>query len=211
MTLRLARRTLLAAFLVAPLGAPLAAKSAAAADPSGPVAALNAGLLAIMKAAKTKSFTERAALLKPVVESAFDLPRILRNSVGPRFGSFDEATRAKLLDVFTQFTVASYVANFDGFSGERFEIVAGTRTVGSDQVVATRLVLPDGDPVKLDYQVHDENGSWKIVDVLMDGSISRVAVQRSDFRALLGSGDATRLIDSLSEKVTKLTAGNAAG
>ena len=211
MTLCLARRDLLAALLVAPLGATLLVRSAAAADPAEPVAALNAGLLAIMKAAKTKSFAERTAQLKPIVEHAFDLPRILRNSVGPRFNSFDEATQAKLLDVFTQFTVASYVANFDGFGGERFEIVAGTRAVGNDQVVATRLVLPDSDPVKLDYQMHAEGGSWKIVDVLMDGSISRVAVQRSDFRALLGSGDATRLIDSLSEKVAKLTAGTAAG
>ena len=29
--------------------------------------------------------------------------------------------------------------------------------------------------------------AWKAVDVLLDGTISRVAVQRSDFRSLLGT------------------------
>ncbi len=36
----------------------------------------------------------------------------------------------------------------------------------------------------------DDAGGWRIVDVLLDGSISRVAVQRSDFRSLLGNGGA---------------------
>jgi len=39
-------------------------------------------------------------------------------------------------------------------------------------------------------------GEWKAVDVLADGSISRVAVQRSDFRSLLASGDAPALLAS---------------
>jgi phospholipid transport system substrate-binding protein len=64
-----------------------------------------------------------------------------------------------------------------------------------------------GDPVKLDYVVHRDNGEWKIIDVLLNGSISRVAVQRSDFRALLSSGDAGPLIASLRSKVARLAAG----
>jgi len=43
--------------------------------------------------------------------------------------------------------------------------------------------------------------------VLMDGSISRVAVQRSDFRGLLGQGGAADLIASLQRKVSDLSGG----
>ncbi len=49
--------------------------------------------------------------------------------------------------------------------------------------------------------------AWKAVDVLLDGSISRVAVQRSDFRALVGSGDAGKLIATLRTKTEALEAG----
>ena len=45
------------------------------------------------------------------------------------------------------------------------------------------------------------------VDVLADGSISRVAVQRSDFRRLLSSGGATALIESLNRKISDLSGG----
>ena len=40
-----------------------------------------------------------------------------------------------LLDVFTEFTVASYAANFDDNGGKRFDIMPVTRHVGVDEVV----------------------------------------------------------------------------
>ena len=45
------------------------------------------------------------------------------------------------------------------------------------------------------------------VDVLADGSISRVAVQRSDFRRLVARGGAQALIDSLNQKTADLSGG----
>ncbi len=44
------------------------------------------------------------------------------------------------------------------------------------------------------------------MDVLLDGSISRVAVQRSDFRSLLEGGPSA-LVDSLRRKVADLSGG----
>ncbi len=55
-----------------------------------------------------------------------------------------------------------------------------------------------------------ENGSWKAVDVLADGSISRVAVQRSDFRQLLADGTGQDLVASLTAKVASLSDGSLA-
>jgi phospholipid transport system substrate-binding protein len=71
-------------------------------------------------------------------------------------------------------------------------------------VVQTRIVPPVGDPTRLDYVVHGD----KVVDILLDGSISRVAVQRSDFRSLIGSGDPAPLIAMLRNKTAGLAAGD---
>jgi len=57
--------------------------------------------------------------------------------------------------------------------------------------------------------MRETGGVWHVVDILLDGSISRVAVTRSDFRALLAPGDASKLIDSLRSKVANLVAGTA--
>ncbi len=196
------RRRLLALVLVLP-----AAAGAAEAPPAAPVEILDRAILAVMRAGRTASFGQRMQMLAPAVEVAYDLPFIVARAVGPRFAGFPPRMQAELLAVFTEFTVASYVANFDDYNGERFEILPQTRSVGSDEVVQTVLEQAGGEKLKLDYVMRRQAGGWKIIDVLLNGSISRVAVQRSDFRSLLGGGDAEPLIASLRGKVLRLTAG----
>jgi phospholipid transport system substrate-binding protein len=106
--------------------------------------------------------------------------------------------------VFRRFTVASYVANFDSDDGQHFEVAPSLRTIGTDQVVSTTMVPTKGDKVRLDYVMRQEGADWKIVDVLLDGTISRVAVQRSDFRSVLAQGGAAALMASLERKVVDL-------
>jgi phospholipid transport system substrate-binding protein len=185
-------------------------RPAVAADlpaPAQPIAALTAALLAAMKAGPTESFAARAAALKPVVERAFDLPAILRASIGARWAGFSAVAQGALLQAFTEFTVASWVANFDAYDGERFEVLPELREVGADRVVESRIVPRQGAPTRLDYVMRETDGAWKAVDVLVDGAISRVATQRSDFRALLASGDPTPLLDMLRHKAEALAAG----
>ena len=55
--------------------------------------------------------------------------------------------------------------------------------------------------------MRQEADTWKAVDVLADGSISRVAVQRSDFRRLVTRGGAQALIESLNQKTADLSGG----
>ncbi len=196
--------------LLALLPALAAAPSAWAQDagPAAPIARLDDALLRIMRLGTAHPFAERAGVIGPVVQAVYDLPQILQVSVGPRWGSIPPDQQAKLLEVFTRYTIASYVANFDGFDGQRFEIEPHPRAVGADQVVATRLLARDGDATRIDYQMRRTAAGWQVVDVLLDGSISRVAVQRSDFRSLLAGGGPERLIATLERKVTTLQSGN---
>lgn len=161
-----------------------------------------------MKAGPGASFRARFDRLAPAVDKAFDLTTILSVSVGARWASMDAAAKADLSTVFRTYTIASYVANFGVHDGEIFQIEPETRASGADQVVRTRIVPKSGETVKLDYLVRQSDGVWRIVDVLADGTISRVAVQRSDFRALLGrDGNTAALLDSLRRKIADLSGG----
>ena len=62
---------------------------------------------------------------------------------------------------------------------------------------------------ELDYVMRQSSSAWQAVDVLADGSISRVAVQRSDFRRLVARGGGQGLIDSLNQKTADLSGGAA--
>jgi phospholipid transport system substrate-binding protein len=172
-----------------------------------PLRDLYAALEATMRAGRATPFAQRFEALAPVLDRVFDLETILKVSVGLRWDSLDPAVRAKLLKVFRRFTIATYVANFDKYDGERFRILPVSRESGADRIIGTEIVGGDGQRIRLDYVMRDGSGAWRVVDVLFEGSISRVAVQRSDFRKILASGDADALIGSLHRKIADLSDG----
>jgi phospholipid transport system substrate-binding protein len=183
-------------------------RPASASEITAPVEQLHAGLISIMKAGKTVSFRQRYETIAPVIGRTFDLEAILRQVVGPRWASLPVDQQAALADAFRRYTIASYVANFDTYSGQRFDTEPGVRAVGNDRVVETRIALPGGRAHALDYVMRQESGGWKVVDVLAEGSISRVASQRSEMRSLLADGGGAELLVSLRQKTAELSGGN---
>jgi len=60
-------------------------RTAIASEVTGPVEQLLAGLIAIMKAGKTTTFRQRYDMIAPIVIRTFDLDKILRQAIGPRW------------------------------------------------------------------------------------------------------------------------------
>ncbi|MFL5334608.1 MAG: ABC transporter substrate-binding protein [Geminicoccaceae bacterium] len=173
-----------------------------------PIATFNSALMEAMKAASRGiPFPDRYATLSPVIDRVFDLPGILRACVGPRWSSLSAADRNKLEAAFRRYTAAAWVAQFDNFQGERLEILPDSRRIGQDEVVATQIVGSDGQISRLDYVMRRQGSAWKAVDVLLDGTISRIAVQRSEFRAQLASGGTSALLDGLRQKIGEVSGG----
>jgi phospholipid transport system substrate-binding protein len=204
----LRRRSILA--LVGLAALPLTGHAFAGTAPSDATATisrLNDALLAAMKAGHT-SFNQRFDIIAPAIEQSFDLPAVLAVSVGPSWDSLPPDQQSRLLDAFRRYTVASYVANFDNYAGQTFSVSPNTREIGSDRVIVESRIKPvSGDATELDYVMKQSTAGWKVVDVLAAGSISRVAVQRSDFRHLLSSGGGPALLASLQRKTSDLSGG----
>ena len=201
------RRVLLRLMLVTIAVAVGWGRPASASDITAPVEQLHAGLMSIMKAGKTASFRQRYETIAPVIGQIFDLETILRQVVGPRWPSLLADQQAALADAFRRYTIASYVANFDTYSGQSFDTGPVVRPVGNDRVVETRIASAGGKVHALDYVMRQERGGWKVVDVLAEGSISRVASQRSEMRSLLADGGGAELLVSLRQKTAELSGG----
>jgi phospholipid transport system substrate-binding protein len=176
--------------------------------PIAPIQQLTDGLLRVMKAGSGTPFKQRFDMLAPVIDQVFDLDAVLRTSVGSGWASLAPNQQDMLRPVFRRYTIASYVNNFNSFNGQRFTVDAQTRPAGNnEQVVSSRITSPSGDSHELDYVMRNAGGGWRVVDVLADGAISRVAVQRSDFRRLLSRGGAPALMASLTAKSQDLSDG----
>jgi len=59
----------------------------------------------------------------------------------------------------------------------------------------------------LDYVMRQAGGGWKVVDVLADGVVSRVAAQRSEMRSVLTDAGGAGLLVSLRQKTALLSGG----
>jgi phospholipid transport system substrate-binding protein len=175
---------------------------------TAPVEQLDNALLAAMKAGNTTPFEDRYRALTPVIEKVFNLDAVLAASVGLTWASLPADQKAALAAAFRRYTVSSYATSFNSYNGQSFQVSPTVRTLGNGEVVVnSRLVRADGSSVKLDYVMRQGPAGWQAVDVLTDGSISRVAVQRSDFRELLSSGGAPALAEGLKHKVADLSGG----
>jgi phospholipid transport system substrate-binding protein len=193
----------LALLLAAPVLALAATPEAARVD------ALDQALIATMKAGSANaSFKSRYDALAPVVRDTFNLQVILQNSVGFLWSTVPADQQKQLATLFEQFTVASYVNGFSGYGGQKIEVTGPETALGAKKIVETDIIPPDGSaPTKLNYVMADGPNGWQVTDVLLNGTISKVAIQASDFSALVTTGDASQLIAALKTKIATLSGG----
>jgi len=199
------RIALFAALAALPLGARAATPEAA------PVATLDTALISAMKAGSAnQSFQQRYGTLDPIVKQAFDLPVITQNSVGFLWNTLPAAQQAQLGALFEQFTVDSYVSQFSAYNGEQINLLPAEKALGAKRIIQTQIVPSGGGaPTEIDYVVAQGGTGWQINDVLLNGTISQVAIHSSDFSALVTSGDATQLIAALKSKIATLSGDSA--
>jgi len=204
------RRGLLTAAAILVAMAAIPARGVETNDLVASVQKLVDGLLRVMKAGNGTPFAQRFDMLSPVIEDSFDLSTILQESIGPAWATLPPDQQQMLVQAFRRYTVSSYVINFNSYHGEQLEVQSTPTPVGNgEMIVKTEIVPTSGDRHELAYVMRQGHNGWRVVDVLADGAISQVAVQRSDFRRLLNRGGAQALAESLRRKSSDLSDGQA--
>ena len=130
---------------------------------------------------------------------------MIKYAVGPGWDTASPADQKALTDAFEHMTIAQYAGNFDSFSGEKFVVDPAVTVRGTDHYVSSKLVTKDQTVVFI-YRVRPFGGSWKIIDVLLEGSISQLSVYRSDYAATIKAGGSAALvkkIDNVADKALK--------
>jgi len=197
------KRLTVGAVLTAACGAVALAQ---AATPRAVIERLHASLLEVMQDAAELDYEARYRRLEPVLQDSYDFPFMTRIAVGPAWGDLDEAERARLVELFTEMSIASYAARFDGYGGERFETLGEAPAPRDTVLVQTRLVRPSDEPVGLNYVLRGSGDDWRIIDVLLESKFSELARQRSEFAAVLRDGGAPDLAATLERKIAELAA-----
>lgn len=205
------RATGFAIGLAAALGLIAAPRPAAAADDGATAAVerLHAGMIAVMREAGSTSYAQRFAALAPTIDTAYDLAFMGSKSLGRGFDSLTEADRASWLALFREYTIANFVGRFRAWQGQSFQTL-GEEPAAQDTVLVRTRVTDPAETVDLNYRLRrTESGSWKIVDVYLKGTVSELALRRSDFTATLEREGFAGLVASVRSKIADLAAGKA--
>jgi len=190
---------LLAAGLVFP---PLEA-SAAPGGPTDVVRNFYGVLLDVMQHAAALGPKGRYQKLEPVVRGTFDVPFMARLSVGPTWRSLAPEQKRRAVQAYSRYIAAIYATRFDDYAGEKFEVL-GQQQIKHGTLIKTHIIKSNGEPVAINYVVHDNDIAWQIRDIYLSGSISELATRRSDFANILRTGGIDGLIDTLNKKADDL-------
>lgn len=177
----------------------------AAESPRDKIALLNATLLDVMQSADALGFQGRYAKLQPVMTALYDFSLMSRVAVGSYWTELDEQSRTRLTDAFTRMSIATYAARFDGYSGEKFEIISDEESVRNTVLVKTDLIKSDGSPVALNYLLRPADGDWRIIDVFLDARFSELARLRADYTAMIQREGFDRLVETIEARIVELT------
>ncbi len=170
---------------------------------------LHVEILDVMKHADELGYDGRYRAFDPVLGKLFDTSFMAEKSVGRHWKKMDDAEKAELRETFRRFTVANYAGRFDGYSGQHFETLGEEPSTHGTVLVQTRLVDPDGENVQLNYRLHETESGWKIFDVYLNGTVSELALRRSEYSSLISREGLPALIVALGDKIDKLSTGAA--
>ena len=141
--------------------------------------------------------------LEPVIFRTCDVPFMARLTIGSLWTGLTTQQKSQAARAYGRYLTAVYARQFDGYSGEKFDVL-GEQKIKRGMLVKSRIVKSTGEPVTINYMVHDNEIGWQIRDVYETGTISELATQRSDFAQILRTGGIDGLIAALNKKADDL-------
>ena len=189
------------------------AREAASADgevqAAPPVEKLHTALLEIMRNADELDYPGRFERISPVVSETFDLPFMAAKSMGRHWKKLPESDQQRWLELFTRHISANYAGQFSGFTGETFETIGEEAAIRDTRVVRTRLTRPGEEDVQLNYRLREVDGKWRIIDIYLNGTVSELALRRSEYSSVLKREGFEKLLSTIDEKVKELASDSA--
>jgi phospholipid transport system substrate-binding protein len=145
--------------------------------------------------------TVRLARFRELFHSDFDCPGIARFVLGRYWRTASEQEQQEFVQLFQDYVVFVYTARLSNFGGEALK-VRSSRGNGDGVMVSTDMISPGpASPLRIDWKLVADNGTYKISDVIVEG-VSMAVTQRSEFASIVqrNGGQVRGLIAMMRER-----------
>ncbi len=172
-------------------------------QPQQVVTVLQEALISAMQQGQKMSFIDRKSFLAPVIEKTHDLEGIVRTALGSHWPTLDKMQQQSMLSIFTQNSIATYADRFDQYDGEHFEMIEEQPLPRERTLIRSQFTKADKSVISFDYVLHQHNGRWLIVNIVVDG-VSDLALKRAEYNAIVQQEGIQALIDTLQHKTDQI-------
>ena len=155
-------------------------------DTAPPDAIVDAFHDILINAMQAADYEARAGIIEPAVDQYFHDRTIARISLGLNWKGLTEREQHDYQDLMNDLIVSTYASRFDNFDGQIFAVL-DSKPLSTNRVRVKSQLTARTEIVSLDYQLVQDEDSWRIYDIVANG-VSDLSLKRSNYAAMFKSG-----------------------
>jgi len=144
---------------------------------------------------------QKQKALEKIFSDNVDFPWVGRFVMGHFWRQATDEQKARYLKEYQKFLILHYTSRFTRYSSGTFKVTSAKDDGDGEFTVSMQLQSdePNSEPVLVDYRVRQEDGGFRIFDVIVEG-VSLITTQRSEFASVITNNGIDYLIDQLAAK-----------
>jgi len=159
------------------------------------------GILHQSQKGEAPALRQRKDEILLVVGEYFNFEEMAKRALGRPWKEQCPEKRQEFAQLFKQLLFNTYVNRLENYTGSNERVFYDSEKLDGDYaLVKTHILYQGNNNVEIDYRLHQDEGQWKVYDVVVEG-ISFVDNYRSQFTAILTNEPFDSLLKLLRRKV----------
>ena len=144
---------------------------------------------------------DRRQKLWEEISPIFSFEEMSKRALAQYWNKRSPEEKKEFVELFTSMLKDTYIGKTDTYSGEKVVLLKEKKDVNYAEV-QTKFILNTGTEIAADYRMLNNEGKWKIYDVIIEG-VSIVNNYRSQFNNILAKSSYKELVQKIKEKNIK--------
>jgi len=167
------------------------------------IEALHEGLINLSFAQNAGDVAQQAEDLRPLIVATHDLQYIAEFTIRRHWANLSDDEGAAFVESFRRLSVMTYASRFGALSADSLSIHESRVLASGRAEVSASIKRAEGTDIPLEYILHENNGGWRIINVVADG-VSDLALKRAEYQRVLSDGSIADLIEVLEQQISAL-------
>ena len=140
--------------------------------------------------------------IQAIADKMFDFTKLSKRTLALNWRIFTPEQQMEFVSLFKDLLAATYADRIMAYNNEKV-VFTKEVTLTENTVEVRSTVFRRSQEIPIDYMMMQENGSWLVFDVVIEG-VSLVNNYRSQFREILSNKPPASLIEMLRKKVGRV-------